>query len=194
MPQLIHKYSEEYRNTVMGIWFRNGKPPITDLVALLEPDPSGHTPEYSIVKSWRKTDSWDTRADELQVAASQKLDIALIDERAEMMVRHAIVGKSLIDKGMEYLETADVKSIKEAVNLIDLGFQIERASRRGKSTLDDIYDKSDKSIMDEIKTLLNRGTTEITINMGDMTEKPEIVEAIENGEIDESSETTTDDG
>jgi hypothetical protein len=181
----IHRYTDEYKDSIFLTWYRNGTPPFGRLEEFLLPDAEGFTPSKDAIQNWSEDLDWKVRADLLTQEATAKAQIKLADERADMLVRHAQVGKSLIERGMEALENLKVETINDVVRMIALGTEIERKSRGGRNEVENIYEQSDKALLENITRMLGRSaTTEVNVYVGNGGEKPDIV----TGEVIEEDE------
>ena len=86
----------------------------------------------TIISRWASHYDWSERVsaydDYIDAQARKKLESDAIKQRAEMFKRHALTGKVLQQKGVQYLEKSGIDKSSDAVSAIKTGIAIERQS------------------------------------------------------------------
>lgn len=153
---LTNTYTLEMRDEAFGIWFKNNKPDFTNLRLLLSsihPNP----PSTDTLKRWMEEGYWHERAELIEVKASQKFDESLVQQRTEMMERHAAIAKELQGMGLDFLRKKGIDNVSNAIKVLGLGFEQEQKSR-GLGTVSKIFVADDAAIRNRLESLISRLT------------------------------------
>ena len=125
-------YSPEYKEKCFVTWYSNGRP--EHLQALVEAnkfpqDEHGRVPALKLLKQWRVENGWDLRADDLDVRAITIVEDSLVNQKAQMLQRHAEIGHKLMEAGMAHISSGEFDSSASAVSAVVRGAELERESR-----------------------------------------------------------------
>jgi hypothetical protein len=161
-------FSEEYKTKVFNLWYKNGKPLPQNLYNMI-PDserPYNKKPGRATLSQWVNHDFVD-RAKELDEQVELELRARLVNEKVEMLARHAKLGENMQDMGLEYLrEHKNEITAPSAVKLIVEGWRIERSSKGIPDMLDKIRDMSEEELVDEIAQLIGRSPQDLGLEDG----------------------------
>lgn len=109
-------------------------------------------------KQWSSDYNWVERSrayDEfVDAQARKKLESDAIKQRAEMLKRHALTGKVLQQKGVQYLEKSGIDKSSDAVNAIKTGITIERQSSGLPEYLMEVVNVDDAELTRKYAALL----------------------------------------
>lgn len=153
------EFPREYREEVFQIWYRAGRPSIHKLRPLLSPaDLDGRVPSEEALGIWRKDDGWVIRADDLDTEVARRNDRDAIQQKLEMLRRHAAVSMTLIEKGSKFLETTGITKAADAIRAIALGMEGESRSRGFRVALDSMGKKSDEELVHYLEQLVGQAT------------------------------------
>lgn len=161
-------YNENYKTGCFITWYNGGKPSISKLYAMLEPTEEGNIPSKVQLNNWLK--GWREQAEFLDQQVKKELEAKLIAEKAEMLSRHAKVGRKMQGLALEYLSKDDVVdklSPNSAIRMVVEGWKIERSSVGMPDVLEDVMTKTDDELLEDISKLITEGSSEILIDEQD---------------------------
>lgn len=151
-----NSFSKDYRDYCFLIWWRNGRPDITNLILLVEKYQGRKLPGVVTLRSWKIEDNWVERADEYDKELLDQLKAAMISEKAQMLARHAEIGRKLQDYGMDYFETNPIDSQGAALRAIQLGVQTEGEAAQIEKIISSIAKMDDPQIEAGMRSLLDK--------------------------------------
>ncbi len=145
-------FSDDYQLNVFMLWYNSGKPNFRQLSEIVTKDPiSGKKPSDRTLQEWINT-RFIVRALELDQSISEKMEQELVQQRVEMLNRHAVLGMKMQDMGIVYLEEHGVGSARNAITLLVRGIEVEHEARIAPSDLLARLDKmSDTELLDELR-------------------------------------------
>lgn len=149
-------FTREYKESVFMLWYRSGKINSNMLYGLLPLSPDGRKPSKSTLKIW--INDFKPRAEELDEVVKDELDGRLVQEKIEMLNRHAEIALEIQRKALDYLrneEKSDLNSAS-AVRLLVEGIRIEKESRGIPKLLSKMASMTDDDLMKEAEKLLSR--------------------------------------
>jgi len=122
-------FSTDYKERLFMMWYKAGKPEITSFCRkyLIE-DENGHTPTKERVTVWANREGWRERAGVMDAEVSRELENMAIQEKIAMFKRHAEIGKTVMEKGFDFLETEGFDKASDALKAIFDGAELEKAS------------------------------------------------------------------
>lgn len=166
-------YSEEYKQIIKQEWYKQGRPGSKKLLQYLPVDEHGRKPNPLVIDRFRKEGWWDVWADEMDSQVMMAVEDTIITEKANMLKRHAQVGWTMIDKGMEFLVSGTFDSSSSAVAAIKAGVEIERISRGVGEMLVKMAQMDNGAITQEIIKLVNRASENNQIIDADLVPEKE---------------------
>ena len=124
-------------------------------------DESGvRKPSHATLGDWINNE-FIPRAKELDEQVEMELRARLVNEKVEMLSRHAKLGETMQNMGVEYLqEHKNDITAASAVKLMVEGWRIERFSKGIPDMLDKIRDMTEDELITEISKLLNYNVPE----------------------------------
>lgn len=154
-------YSEEYKTETFYLWYNSGRPSGGKLQMMIPKDWEGDIPSVSTLKAWIKH-NFTPQAEKINDQIAKEMEERLVKEKVEMLSRHAEVGGKMQDMGLEYLEkTKDAITPSSAVRLVVEGLRIERDSRGLPQAIEQMIDKSDEDLVEEVIQLVEGTRVEI---------------------------------
>lgn len=148
------KFSESYKDSIFIIWYRMGKI-VPSLLIPHIPAEKGRYPSEDQLKSW--ISSWRNRASALDDEVRNKQDLLLIQEKLEMLRRHAEVAVKMQNSAIgvidENIDEEGWMTAGVALRMLTEGIKIERDSKGIPELLEKIAKKSDESLVEEIESL-----------------------------------------
>lgn len=149
-------YTEEYRDNLFYLWYNAGKPRGRTLIQMIPPDMTGRVPTYVVLMRWMREEGWYEKARALDEEVVHRVQEIAIQRKVEMFERHAETGRILLERGLEHVlkENSEIGSMTEAIKLIKLGAELERASTGGAQAITDISKMTDSSLISTISKLL----------------------------------------
>lgn len=151
-------FTEEYKEICFQVWYSSGRPPTLRIRDYLPPDSNGRKPSISTFDNWKEFGMWNIRADEIDAKAIQLSDEYLIQQKVEMLRRHADQAKSLSDKARDFLITDGFDSSASAVNAYFRGTEEERKARGISDLIEKLSKMTDPELQDKILDMLRRGS------------------------------------
>ena len=145
-------YSDEYKELCFLAWYRAARP-LGDLLQQAIPvDALGRRPSAKIIAEWRRYQNWDYRGDLLDSEVARQVEKKAIEEKVEMFTRHALLGKELQDKGMDFLRKHEIEKDATALKMIIAGVEMEKVSRGLPDALMAVAELQD----DDLKSLVGK--------------------------------------
>lgn len=164
------EYDDIYIETCFRAWYDAGCPKLRtgngtvpvggkQVMKVFPPAPDGRKPTFMTIRNWMERFDWQARADALDAEVSVRLDREAIEKRVSVLRDLADTGKTLMDKGVEYILKNDnpfQDNPSAAVRAIISGaeMQFKFASQADKLAI--IANMSDKQIEKEILRLLGK--------------------------------------
>lgn len=177
------KFDDTYVEAVFVIWYANGRPPMQQLVDLLEKDRYGRVPTLAVLARWRDKLHWPDRAELLDIGVTHEIEKRAIQEKVEMLNRHAEAGKKMTDKALKYIEENNITKTSDAIKMLVQGVQIERTSRGLPLALDKLAEMADETVLARLNALTTKMNPDEALRyLGDGEILPEEVEEIEEEE------------
>lgn len=195
------RYSDEYREACFFAWYRAGKPKLgmkTVLGTVIPTSEDGFKPNSVTLKKWREEYGWLERADVLDAQVSKVLENEAIQERIETLRQLAKDGKTLKEKGLDYIREHDrpfEDNPSAAVRAIVAGSEMEFRYAGQAAVLSTIGQMSNKQVESEIKKLLGGRENDVEPEMIDSEIEDDLEDEEELGEseIDEEPERDSED-
>lgn len=156
-------FSSQYREKVFYIWYNRGKPGAKSLLQFIPSDLDewGRVPTGAALVQWIQ-DEYKPRADLLDQQVKDQLDAMVIQEKVEMMKRHASVAVKMQEMAIRFLnENEDVMSAPAAVRLLVEGIRIERESRGIPEALDKMQRMSDEELLEQVKEIMTNSSVSL---------------------------------
>lgn len=169
-------YSPNYIENAFLVWYANGQPSGSKLILMLEPDDQGHRPSKASILNWAVEYGWKERAEKLDRRASERYEEEYVAQKAQMMARHATVGRELIDKGWNWVQNNQIRSAHAALRAIELGIEIEKDASNLAALLDTVSKMGDEKLMTKLDTLLAKTNFRATVEDDSDLEESEIEE------------------
>lgn len=147
------KFPQEYKDKIFYLWYNKGKPNNLYLYNMIPVDTAtGNKAAQNTLKLWIDTE-FRPRAEALDTKVAEELEGRLIQEKIQMLQKHAALGVKMQDMAMNYLdEHAKDLTSSSAVRLLVEGVRIERGSRGIPEALQDMMEKSDEELLEEISS------------------------------------------
>jgi len=153
-------YPDSYKMEVFKTWYRYGKPPGKKLRDMIPPEElSGSIPTSHLLNIW--ISGFKEEAEILDEQVKQELEARLVQEKIEMLNRHADLGVKMQDMAYSYLvEHEDELKAPTAIKLLIEGVRIERESKGIPQALDKMLNLPEDKLLSEITALLNKAPVE----------------------------------
>lgn len=146
----FREYSPDYKEIIKQTWYTHGRPDAPSLREIISADEQGRKPNAIIMQRWRRDEMWDFWADELDSKALTLAEDNLIQQKAEMLKRHAQIGWDLQTEGMKFLKDGGFDSSAAAVSAVIKGAQLERESRGIGETIVKMAQMTNEELKDAI--------------------------------------------
>lgn len=148
-------FSQEYKDKIFYLWYHKSKPNNLALYNMIPVDDAvGHKATQSTLKSWIDKD-FRPRAEALDSKVAEELEGRLIQEKIQMLQKHAQLGVEMQDMATKYLKThEDQLTSSSAVRLLVEGVRIERDSRGLPEALKKMMEKDDDELLLEVENIL----------------------------------------
>lgn len=171
----VQDYDQTYIEACFFVWYKAGAPGLktsngqpsaggAHIIKVLPPDVSGRRPNIVTVSRWMERYGWRERADALDAQVSIQLDQNAIKDRIEVLKTLAETGKTLMDKGLAFLNAGNPFSDNPsaAVRAIIAGAEMQFKYAGAADRLAAIAQMSDRQIETEILKLLGKESGEPT--------------------------------
>ena len=158
------EFSDTYKNDLFLIWY-NGKQPAAKRLQEMIPEDWNGAPVVDTVRIWIK-DIFRPRAEALDKRLAQELEGRLIQEKVEMLYRHAELGRKIQRKALDCLDQIDPGDLSSnaAVRLLVEGVRIERDSVGLPQALEKILNASDEEMLNRVQELTKESQAEILVD------------------------------
>jgi hypothetical protein len=117
-------------------------------------DVNRRKPTLALLNEWKNTRSWELRADVLDTEVARQIEKQAIEEKVEMLHRHADLGKELQTMGREYFDNHPIEKDSTALKMIIDGVTMEKASRGLPEALLKVADLGDDDLSGLVSKLL----------------------------------------
>jgi hypothetical protein len=156
--RIAAQISDDYRLATYMLWYNAGKPSAEALHRSLEPDPqSGIRPTVSVIRGWIR-DSFIPMALEMDEQVIDTVSQAMINQRIEMLDRHAQVARRMQEMALEFLEENGLGSSKNALVALINGIKMEHDARIVPTDfMAKLGAMSDDKLLDELKDMISGG-------------------------------------
>ena len=121
-------------------------------------------PNAATIGGWIRTDRFQDQAEALDNQVRQELESRLVQEKIEMLSRHANLGMEVQDIAIDYIRGhRDELTSNAAVRLLIEGVRIERESKGIPQALEKMINKTDEELLEEVKKLTDGANVEIEV-------------------------------
>ena len=153
-------FASQYKDDVFLLWYSAGKPLIPRLRALITEelgvDPKNNRiPDTTTVKR-RIDEEFRARAVALDQEVDHQLQEQVVQQKVEMLQRHAQIARTMQETALAYLEEHGLGSSRNALVALTEGLKIERESVGIIPFFEKISDLSDDALMSELKRLVSK--------------------------------------
>lgn len=149
-------YSKDYKDYCFFIWWKNGRPTFTNLMLHIEKFQDRMKPDDNTLRRWAETDGWVERADDMDAEVLEALKAQYVSEKAQMLARHAELGRELQEMGIEYLRKTPIDSQGGALRAIQLGIQTEGEAAQIEKMMKDVAKMDDPQVVSNLRSLLDK--------------------------------------
>ena len=160
----VQQYTDSYKNDLFMIWWKNQKPFSKKLWQMIPEDWAGDKPAVSTVDRWIR-EIFAPKAETLDNRLAQEMEHRLVQEKVEMLYRHAEVGRKIQKKALDCLDEIDPSDLSSsaAVRLLVEGVRIERDSVGLPQALEKMINKSDEDLLNRVQELTKQSQAEILV-------------------------------
>jgi hypothetical protein len=153
-------YDSQYRDKVFMVWYSNGKPTPNRLKNLVNKEigadtVTNRTPNLTTLVRWIEGE-FSERALSLDQEVERQLQEQLVQQKVEMLHRHAEIAKAMQATAMSYLEEHGLGNARNALVALTEGLRIERESVGVLPFFEKIGDLSDDALVNELKRLVSK--------------------------------------
>ena len=159
------EFSDTYKSDLFLIWY-NGKQPAAKRLWEMIPEDWNGAPAVDTVRHWIK-DIFRPRAEDLDKRLAQEIEGRLVQEKVEMLYRHAELGRKIQRKALDCLDQIDPEDLSSnaAVRLLVEGVRIERDSVGLPQALEKmIINASDEDLLARVQKITKESQAEILID------------------------------
>ena len=166
-------FDQNYKDKVFTIWYTNAKPNSMTLQGMIPVDDSGRKPSRAFLNDWVSKD-FLARAVPIDEAVVQEMNNRLMQQKIEMLERHAEVATEMQDIALTYLrEHKDDLTPISAVRLLVESVKIEKGSRGIPQVLEKMMNMSDEDLLKETTNLLLKAPITEISPIVDVDDEPE---------------------
>ncbi len=176
-------YPQSYIKKCFNVWYLGGRPSFPGRVREIIPDYDGHKPSKIQIRRWMMDGAWDEWADEMDAKVEIQVSDALIDKKAQMLIKHQEDAKVLAEKALDYLKVDGFDSSSAAVNAYFKATEEQRKTAGFSDLLERLDKMTNNEVEREIIDRLNRAADNDQIIDTDV-----IVEELSSGVNDEETE------
>lgn len=151
-------YTEAYKESCFQVWYQTGRPTSRQFVKVVPVDEHGRKPNYGLLNSWIKLLGWNERAREMDREVTKQMETYAVEQRVDMLKRHANAAKQLQLEGIKYLLEHPPEKTSDAIRMVTEGIRIEKESVGLPEALTKIAEMKDKPLTDLISQLIHRLT------------------------------------
>ena len=128
------------------------------------PEDWGSKPVVDTVGIWIR-DIFRPRAEDLDKRLAQELEGRLVQEKVEMLYRHAEIGRKMQKKAMDCLDGIDPEDLgaNAAVRLLVEGTRIERDSVGLPQAIEKMINASDEDLLNRVQEITKESQAEILV-------------------------------
>ncbi len=161
-------FPKTYIDQIFYIWYNNDRPTAPKLRNMIPPEYSrreGETrrPNTEMLKKLIVMEFVD-KAALLDNQIKEQLDKLVINEKIEMLKRHALVAKEMQSMALKYLEmNKEELTAPAAIRMLIEGIRIEKESIGLPEALEKMSKLTDDELLDEVQKLLTNGSQLIEI-------------------------------
>jgi len=161
-------YPEGYRQQIFVIWYNAGKPSSKKLFNIIPPwEYNGKKPAVAALKHWID-DVFVIQSKNLDDQVMRKLNEKLVEEKLEMLQRHADTGKEIQDIAFKYIkDNTDKLNINSAARLWIAGVEVERDSRGIPDALKKLNEMSNEDLMKKLEDIIVQSPGELLPENGE---------------------------
>lgn len=160
-------FSDEYKYEAFLLWYNSGRPSAQSLHMSIPEAWGGEKPTRRTLNTWI-THIFEPQAEKLNAQIAKEIEARTVKEKVEMLSRHALVGGKMQDIGMDYIDkNQDNLTSSSAVRLLVEGIRIERESRGIPQAIEQMVDKSDEDLLEEVMQLIEGSKVEVLEEHGD---------------------------
>ena len=178
-------YSDEYKEACFVAWYKAGCPnSIQATLKILPRNETGRQPNARTIYFWKDEFGWSTRADLLNARAANELETELVEQRKEMLRRHAKEGQDLQELGMKFFtKDGALENDSTALRAVLEGALLERTSLGLSEALTRIMKMTDDQLLSEVQNILKNARADSkVIDINEAEEDKEEMETPENDE------------
>jgi hypothetical protein len=172
-------FDSRYIEKTFLIWYKAGRLPYNRIINLLPPDDLGRRPAANKFGDWRARFGWEERADILDAEVARRIESIAINEKVEMLNRHAEAAKLMVQKAIDFIKDHDITKMDTAVRMLVQGVEIEQASRGIPTALLKIAELDNEGIMNMANKLLGQMNPDDAVKMLADAAKPEKGDTVE---------------
>ncbi len=148
------EFEESYKLDIFQLWYSNGRPGSLRLYQMIPANIDGDRPTKSTLARWIDTE-FREKAASLDQMVETELQNRLVQEKIEMLQRHANLGVKMQDTAIEYLDAhKEELNPNAAVRLLVEGVRIERESRGLPDALRKMSEMSDDDLVKQIEKII----------------------------------------
>jgi len=153
-----NEFTPEYKNSLFLEWYNLGRPSPQKFSMVMKPDVWGNLPTRVTLDHWIHED-FKEKADLLDRQVADEMNKRLIQEKIEMLTRHARVGRDMQNRALEELEKLPNLSEAGSIRLLEFGAKLERESAGIPEMLKDIMKLTDEQLVQKIHDLVTKSPT-----------------------------------
>jgi len=150
-----NKFTPEYKNSVFLEWYNLGRPNPQKFALVIKPDNWGNQPTKVTLDHWIHED-FKEKADLLDQQVEEEMNKRLIQQKIEMLTRHAQVGRDMQKRAIAELEKLETLSEAGSIRLLEFGARLERESAGIPEMLKDIMKLTDEQLVQKIQDLVTK--------------------------------------
>lgn len=155
---LTTPYTEAYKETCFQVWYAAGRPSSRQAVKIIPADEHNRKPTYVLLSTWIRLLGWNDRAKEMDHEVTKQMETYAVEQRVDMLKRHAESAKQLQLEGIKYLLEHPPEKTADAIRMVTEGIRIEKESVGLPEALTKIAEMKDKPLTELIGQLINRLT------------------------------------
>ena len=156
-----YTFTDAYKYETYLLWYNSGKPNSADLRLMIPEAMGDRTPSVQSLGVWIK-ERFTPYAEQMDREVSEQLEARLIKEKIEMLSRHANLGTTMQDIGMEYIDqNKDSLTSSAAVRLLIEGVRIERDSRGMPQAIEKLMSQTDAELLAEVQDIVEGSQVEL---------------------------------
>jgi hypothetical protein len=149
-------FSHDYIEECFYQWYSRGRISSPDLIVQIGADYRGDKPTSVTINNWKKEYGWEERADEMDIVVREKVQRQYILEKAKMLSKHAELGRTLQEKGLDFLRSHEITSQHAAIRAIEAGIMIEKDSTNLEKLMESVTRMDDAKLTRKMDVLLSK--------------------------------------